>query len=37
MGCYDTTCDFEAVEERDILLHIQNAHNNGKEVEVYDF
>jgi len=35
LGCYETTCEFEAVEERDIVLHIQNAHNNGKEVTVW--
>jgi len=35
-GCYDTECEFEAVEEQDILLHIQNVHNNGKEVVAYD-
>jgi len=32
MGCKDVACPFEAVEERDILLHIQHVHNDGKEV-----
>ena len=33
MGCLDEACDFEAVEARDILLHVQNVHNNGREVK----
>ena len=36
MGCYDKVCEFEAVEVRDILLHIQSVHNNGREVVVHD-
>jgi len=28
MGYFDAVCEFEAIEEQDIVLHIQNAHNN---------
>ena len=32
MGCYDIECGFEAADARDVLLHIQKVHRNGKEV-----
>jgi len=37
MGCNDAACAFEAVEEQDILLHIQHVHNDGKEVVGTEF
>ena len=32
LGCHEIACAFEALEERDILSHIQIVHNNEKEV-----
>jgi len=32
MGCYGIECGFEAADARDVLLHIQKVHRNGKEV-----